>query len=61
MGPLERGAHAAAITLEAASQPGAGKVDGHLSVIAEARKTGLSVDDDGNLTRETAGSETANA
>src|ERR1700730_16811441 len=29
--------------------PDAGKVDWHPSVIAEARKTGLSVDDDGNL------------
>ena len=29
--------------------PEAGKVDWHPSVVAEARKTGLSVDDDGNL------------
>jgi mannose-6-phosphate isomerase-like protein (cupin superfamily) len=29
--------------------PDAGKVDWHPSVIAEARRTGLSVDDDGNL------------
>jgi quercetin dioxygenase-like cupin family protein len=29
--------------------PDTGKVDWHPSVIAEARKTGLSVDDDGNL------------
>ena len=29
--------------------PDAGKVDWHPSVLAEARKTGLSVDDDGNL------------
>jgi mannose-6-phosphate isomerase-like protein (cupin superfamily) len=29
--------------------PDAGKVDWHPSVIAEARQTGLSVDDDGNL------------
>ncbi len=29
--------------------PDAGKVDWHTSVVAEARKTGLSVDDDGNL------------
>ena len=29
--------------------PDAGKVDWHPSVIAEARSTGLSVDDDGNL------------
>jgi mannose-6-phosphate isomerase-like protein (cupin superfamily) len=29
--------------------PDAGKVDWHASVVAEARKTGLSVDDDGNL------------
>jgi quercetin dioxygenase-like cupin family protein len=29
--------------------PDAGKVDWHSSVVAEARKTGLSVDDDGNL------------
>jgi mannose-6-phosphate isomerase-like protein (cupin superfamily) len=30
--------------------PEAGKVDWHPSVVTEARKTGLSVDDDGNLT-----------
>jgi hypothetical protein len=29
--------------------PDAGKVDWHPSVLAEARKTGLSVDDAGNL------------
>jgi hypothetical protein len=29
--------------------PDAGKVDWHPSVVTEARKTGLSVDDDGNL------------
>jgi hypothetical protein len=29
--------------------PDPGKVDWHPSVIAAARKTGLSVDDDGNL------------
>ena len=29
--------------------PEAGKVDWHPSVVTEARKTGLSVDDDGNL------------
>ena len=29
--------------------PDAGKVDWHPSVVAEARKTGLAVDDDGNL------------
>jgi len=29
--------------------PDAGKVDWHSSVIEEARNTGLSVDDDGNL------------
>jgi mannose-6-phosphate isomerase-like protein (cupin superfamily) len=29
--------------------PDAGKVDWHPSVVAEARRTGLSVDDDGNL------------
>jgi hypothetical protein len=29
--------------------PDAGKVDWHPSVIEEARNTGLSVDDDGNL------------
>jgi len=34
--------------------PDAGKVDWHPSVIAEARKTGLSVDDDGNLVKEKA-------
>jgi quercetin dioxygenase-like cupin family protein len=35
--------------------PDTGKVDWHLSVIEEARKTGLSVDDDGNLViRDTA-------
>jgi hypothetical protein len=27
----------------------AGKIDWHPSVVAETRKTGLSVDDDGNL------------
>jgi quercetin dioxygenase-like cupin family protein len=32
--------------------PDAGKVDWHPSVVAEARKTGLSVDDDGNLIEE---------
>jgi len=32
--------------------PDAGKVDWHPSVLAEARKTGLSVDDDGNLVME---------
>jgi mannose-6-phosphate isomerase-like protein (cupin superfamily) len=32
--------------------PDAGKVDWHPSVVAEARKTGLSVDDDGNLIME---------
>ena len=34
--------------------PDAGKVDWHPSVLAEARKTGLSVDDDGNLIIEKA-------
>ena len=29
--------------------PDAGKVDWHPSVLAEARETGLSVDDEGNL------------
>ena len=29
--------------------PDAGKVDWHPSVVTEARQTGLSVDDDGNL------------
>jgi len=29
--------------------PDAGKVDWHPSVVVEARKTGLAVDDDGNL------------
>ncbi len=32
--------------------PDAGKVDWHPSVLAEARETGLSVDDDGNLVME---------
>lgn len=32
--------------------PDAGKVDWHPSVVTEARKTGLSVDDDGNLMME---------
>jgi quercetin dioxygenase-like cupin family protein len=32
--------------------PDAGKVDWHPSVIAEARRTGLTVDDDGNLVKE---------
>ena len=35
--------------------PDPGKVDWHPSVIEEARKTGLSVDDDGNLVIEKAG------
>ena len=34
--------------------PEAGKVDWHPSVVTEARATGLSVDDDGNLIVETA-------
>jgi hypothetical protein len=34
--------------------PDAGKVDWHSSVLAEARKTGLSVDDEGNLIIEKA-------
>lgn len=34
--------------------PDAGKVDWHPSVLEEARKTGLSVDDDGNLVMEEA-------
>jgi quercetin dioxygenase-like cupin family protein len=34
--------------------PDAGKVDWHPSVVAEARATGLTVDDDGNLIVETA-------
>jgi len=34
--------------------PDSGKVDWHPSVVTEARKTGLSVDDDGNLIVETA-------
>jgi quercetin dioxygenase-like cupin family protein len=33
--------------------PDAGKVDWHPSVLEEARQTGLSVDDDGNLVMET--------
>jgi uncharacterized protein YjlB len=32
--------------------PDAGKVDWHPSVLAEARETGLSVDDEGNLISE---------
>ena len=32
--------------------PDAGKVDWHPSVLEEARKTGLSVDDEGNLIME---------
>jgi hypothetical protein len=32
--------------------PDAGKVDWHASVIEQARKTGLRVDDDGNLVVE---------
>jgi quercetin dioxygenase-like cupin family protein len=35
--------------------PDAGKVDWHPSVLAEARATGLSVDDDGNLVMEKEG------
>ena len=34
--------------------PDAGKVNWHPSVVAEARATGLSVDDDGNLIVEKA-------
>jgi hypothetical protein len=34
--------------------PDAGKVDWHPSVLAEARKTGLSVDEEGNLIIEKA-------
>jgi mannose-6-phosphate isomerase-like protein (cupin superfamily) len=38
-----------ALLMAIISGPDAGKVDWHPSVVAEARKTGLSVDDDGNL------------
>ena len=38
-----------ALLIAVVGGPDAGKVDWHPSVVAEARKTGLSVDDDGNL------------
>ena len=38
-----------ALLMAVVGGPDAGKVDWHPSVVAEARKTGLSVDDDGNL------------
>ncbi len=41
--------HADALLMAIIGGPDAGKVDWHPSVVAEARKTGLSVDDDGNL------------
>jgi mannose-6-phosphate isomerase-like protein (cupin superfamily) len=41
--------HPGALLMAVVGGPDAGKVDWHPSVVAEARKTGLSVDDDGNL------------
>jgi quercetin dioxygenase-like cupin family protein len=41
--------HPDALLMAVIGGPDAGKVDWHPSVLAEARKTGLSVDDDGNL------------
>jgi quercetin dioxygenase-like cupin family protein len=41
--------HPDALLMAVVGGPDAGKVDWHPSVVAEARKTGLSVDDDGNL------------
>ena len=41
-----------ALLMAVVGGPDAGKVDWHPSVLAEARKTGLSVDDEGNLTME---------
>jgi quercetin dioxygenase-like cupin family protein len=41
--------HPNALLMAIVGGPDAGKVDWHPSVVAEARKTGLSVDDDGNL------------
>jgi mannose-6-phosphate isomerase-like protein (cupin superfamily) len=38
-----------ALLIAVVGGPEAGKVDWHPSVVSEARKTGLSVDDDGNL------------
>src|SRR6202050_4326096 len=38
-----------ALVMAIAGGPDAGKVDWHPSVLAQARQTGLSVDDDGNL------------
>ena len=38
-----------ALLMAISGGPDAGKVDWHPSVVTEARKTGLSVDDDGNL------------
>jgi mannose-6-phosphate isomerase-like protein (cupin superfamily) len=40
---------AGALLMAIIGGPDAGKVDWHPSVVAEARETGLSVDDDGNL------------
>jgi quercetin dioxygenase-like cupin family protein len=41
--------HPDALLIAVIGGPDAGKVDWHPSLVAEARKTGLSVDDDGNL------------
>jgi quercetin dioxygenase-like cupin family protein len=41
--------HPNALLMALVGGPDAGKVDWHPSVVTEARKTGLSVDDDGNL------------
>jgi quercetin dioxygenase-like cupin family protein len=41
--------HSDALLMAIIGGPDAGKVDWHPSVVSDARKTGLSVDDDGNL------------
>ena len=41
--------HPDALLIAIVGGPDPGKVDWHPSVVIEARKTGLSVDDDGNL------------
>jgi quercetin dioxygenase-like cupin family protein len=41
--------HPEALLMAVVGGPDAGKVDWHPSVVTEARKTGLSVDEDGNL------------
>ncbi len=46
--------HPDALLMAVIGGPDAGKVDWHPSVVVEARKTGLAVDDEGNLIVETA-------